>query len=628
LDDSIVVVEHVVRRLRERKHGPHMVLEAAQEMRHSLSGSSMATIVVFVPLAFLGGVTGAFFKALALTMVTALALSYVFALLALPSLARWLLSERDANRPDAGAWMSWVLSHYEALLGGLIRRPVLVLLGAVPALAIAWLAYVRVGTGFMPAMDEGGFVLDYTAPPGTSLAETDRRLRELEKILAGVPEVASYSRRTGLQLGGAITEANEGDYFVRLKPLPRREIHEVMDEVRRRIEERVPGLEVELPQLMEDLIGDLTAVPQPIEVKLFGANPVALREYAETVAKQIETIDGVVDVKSGVVLAGEAVQIRVDRIQAELLGLDPDQVTRLARVALDGVVTTEVQQPEKMVGIRVWSEPTVRARVEDIENLELMTRDGTRVRLGRVASVSSETGQPQLTRENLKTMVAVTGRIADRDLGSVMNDVKRTLNTLQRPSGVYVEYGGLYQLQQASFEELLVVMLAAALLVFALLLYLYERFAAPLAILAVTLLAASGVFPALWLTGIDLNITSLMGLTMIVGISAEAAIFYMSQVGNPSRRLDRAQALLEAGRLRFRPIVMTVLAAILALLPLALGVGQGSAMLQPLAVAIVAGLAVTVPAVLLVLPAVFHLLSRNGPRPAHAGSVEEALHDP
>jgi multidrug efflux pump subunit AcrB len=612
LDDGIVMVEHAARRLRARAGGQSdVVLQAAREMTHSLTGSSLATIAVFVPLAFLGGVAGAFFKALALTMVSGLIVSYFFALLAVPLLSRWLLSERDLQREDVGKWLARALRGYERLLAALLRRPALAVLGALPLLAIAWFSYARLGSGFLPAMDEGGFVIDYRAPAGTSLAETDRRLRQVEQILKATPEVAAYSRRTGLQLGGAITEANEGDYFVRLKALPRRPIDEVMDEVREQIERLVPGLEVELPQLMEDLIGDLTAVPQPIEVKIFGADPTALREQAAAVAQKIQRIAGVVDVKSGVVLAGDAKTIRVDRVKAKLLDLDPDQVTQLARVALGGVVTTQVQRGEKMVGIRVWGEPGVRSSIERMAQLPLLTASGARVRLGRVTSIVSENGQPQITRENLKTMVAVTGRIAGRDMGSVMRDVRSAVAGVSMPPGAYVSYGGLYEVQQQSFRDLALVLLAASVLVLALLLYLYEGFAAPLAILGVAVLAAGAVFPALWLAGIELNITSMVGLTMIVGISAEAAIFYMSQFQESRRALDPVPALLEAGRLRLRPIVMTALAAILALLPLALGLGQGSAMLQPLAVAIIGGLIVTVPAVLLLLPALFYWSERR-----------------
>jgi CzcA family heavy metal efflux pump len=609
IDDAIVMVEHGIRRLREHpEEHATMLLRAGREMASPLTGSSLVTIVIFAPLAYLSGVTGAFFRALSLTMAIALIVSYVVAFLGVPIFAHLLLRRRDAEGEDVRPWLARVLAGYEWVLRRILGRPAWILAGVIPLLILGWFAYRHVGTGFMPAMDEGGFVLDYRAPAGTSLAETDRRLRLVEGILAQTPEVTSYSRRTGLQLGGGITEANEGDYFIRLRPQPRAPIEEVMNSVRQRVEREVPGLQIEFAQLMEDLIGDLTAVPQPIEVKLFGPDAGVLREQAVRVAAAIDPLPGVVDVKSGVVLAGDAVRIRVDRLKAEMLGLDPDTVTRLGRIALEGDVTTTVQRGEKTVGIRVWTAPDVRSRFDRIRNLRLFTPGGTLVRLGQVATLETEVGQPQLTREDLKSMVAVTGRIFGRDLGSVMRDVRQAVSGVALPVGVYVEYGGLYREQQASFRGLLTVLVAAALLVFLVLLYQYESFAAPVAILVMDLFAATAVFSGLWWTGTELNISSLMGLTMIIGISSEAAVFFMTQWKDSLARVPFAEALVEAGRLRFRPIVMTALAAILALLPLALGIGQGAAMLQPLAIAIIAGLVLTLPAVLLLLPVLFSLL--------------------
>jgi CzcA family heavy metal efflux pump len=619
IDDAIVMVEHGIRRLREHpEEHATMLLRAGREMASPLTGSSLVTIVIFAPLAYLSGVTGAFFRALSLTMAIALIVSYVVAFLGVPIFAHLLLRRRDAEGEDVRPWLARVLAGYEWVLRRILGRPVWVLAGVIPLLILGWFAYRHVGTGFMPAMDEGGFVLDYRAPAGTSLAETDRRLRLVEGILARTPEVASYSRRTGLQLGGGITEANEGDYFIRLRPQPRAPIEEVMNSVRGHVEREVPGLEIEFAQLMEDLIGDLTAVPQPIEVKLFGPDAGVLREQAVRVAAAIDPLPGVVDVKSGVVLAGDAVRIRVDRLKAEMLGLDPDTVTRLGRIALEGDVTTTVQRGEKTVGIRVWTAPDVRSRFDRIRDLRLFTPGGTLVRLGQVATLETEVGQPQLTREDLKSMVAVTGRIFGRDLGSVMRDVRQAVSGVALPAGVYIEYGGLYQEQQSSFRGLLTVLVAAALLVFLVLLYQYESFAAPVAILVMDLFAATAVFSGLWWTGTELNISSLMGLTMILGISSEAAVFFMTQWKDSLARVPFGEALVEAGRLRFRPIVMTALAAILALLPLALGIGQGAAMLQPLAIAIIAGLVLTLPAVLLLLPVLFSLLrgEQHGSEPA------------
>ncbi len=609
VDDGIVVVEHVVRRLREEPDNVHHAVPiAAREMLGPLAASSAATVIIFVPLAFLTGVTGAFFKALSVTMAAALAISFLFAATAVPALADRLLGAREAHADDVGWWLAHVLDGYERLVRRLLARPALVAFVIVPLLGLGWLGLRQVGSGFMPSMDEGGFILDYVAPAGTSLTETDRRLRLLEAQLKDIPDVETWSRRTGLALGGGITEANEGDFFIRLVQGPRRPIDEVIDDARARVQARVPGLEVEFAQLMEDLIGDLTAVPQPIEVKLFGSSPEQLRAQASEVAKAVAGVPGVVDVKDGVVLAGDAVDIRVDRTQAEVLGLDPDRVTRLARVALEGEVATEVQRDEKMVGVRVWTPEEVRSRLDLIAALRLPIGGGRTVRLGRVATFSTATGQPQLTRENLKGMVAVTGRISGRDLGSVMADVKRAVAGAGLPAATSVAYGGLYEQQQQSFRGLLMVLAAATALVFILLLAVYEKFSVAVSVLAVDLLAATGVFSGLWWTGSELNISSMMGLTMIIGISSEAAIFFLTEWSLLSGVSEPLAALATAGRRRLRPIVMTAAAAILALLPLALAIGQGSAMLQPLAIAIIAGLLLTVPLVLLVLPALIVLL--------------------
>jgi multidrug efflux pump subunit AcrB len=613
IDDGIVMVEHVLRRLRERPTAERRAtaIAAGREMISPLTGSSAATIVIFAPLAYLSGVSGAFFKPLAVTMASTLVVSWLFSMLALPLLCALVLRPEDAASEDVGPTFRRVLERYERVLRLLLERPLLVLVPVGIVVGLGGIGYRLVGTGFMPVMDEGGFVLDYRAPPGTSLTETDRQLRELEKVLASVPEIVAYSRRTGLSLGGHITEANEGDFFVRLRPPPRRSTEAVIDDVRDQVNARVPGLQIELAQLIEDLIGDLTAVPQPIEVKLFGPDAALLLQATDEVAKAVGAVPGVVDVKNGVVLAGDGLEIQVDRERARLLGLDPEQVTRFASLALQGRVVTQLQQNEKMVGIRVWTDAAARSTPEQLRRLLVRNPAGAAVPLGRFTQFTRAIGQPQITRENLSTMLAITGRISGRDLGSVMQDVQHEMAGLSLPPGSYVRYGGLYREQRESFHALTLVLLAAPKLVFVLLFYLYERPSAPVAILAVSGIAVAGVFVGLWWTGSELDISSLMGLTMVVGISAEAGVFLLTQWQESSRGLPLESALLEAGRVRFRPIAMTGLAAILALLPLALGIGQGAAMLQPLAIAIVSGLIVTVPAVLLVLPVLLLRLERG-----------------
>ncbi|MDA8140527.1 MAG: efflux RND transporter permease subunit, partial [Desulfobacteraceae bacterium] len=566
----------------------------------------------FAPLAFLTGVTGAFLKALSLTMDSSLVISYLLAWLSVPLLSEHLLSGKDALRDDSGLVFRHIQHGYQGLMQRLVRRPVLILLAVVPFLAAAYIAYRQVGSGFMPHMDEGGFVLDFLSPPGTSLDETDRLVNQIEAILAANPAVQTYSKRTGGGLGGSLGESNEGDFFVRLKPMPRPPIDQVMDEIRTEIDQKVPGLDTELILLMEDLIGDLTAVPQPIEVKLYSDNYKELMRIAPQVAEAIQGIRGVVDVKDGIVLAGDALNVRVDREKAALEGVDPASVTEQLQAWTSGVVTTQLQEGVKMVGVRVWTPDSVRQTAADLGHMQLRAPDGHLFALKRIAQIETIVGQPQITRENLKRMIAVTGRISGRDMGSTIRDVKQALaRPGLLPATVYYELGGLYQQQQLAFRGLMAVFAAALGLVFLLLLFLYEEFAAAIAILVMPLIATGAVFIGLWITGIELNITAMMGMTMIVGIVTEVSIFYFSEYHELVRQgVERQQALVQAGVNRLRPITMTTLAAILALLPLALAIGQGSQMQQPLAVAIIAGLLVQTPLVTMVLPLIYQTLAR------------------
>jgi len=607
IDDAIVMVEHIVRRMRGGE-GPHhgRVMKAAKEFTHPLAGSSVATIIIFAPLAFLSGVTGAFFKALSLTMAAGLIISFFVAWLAVPLLADKFLDEKDAAQKEGGALTERLHALYAKFLGRILDRPLLLLAGLVPFLLAGYLSYQFLGSGFMPSMDEGGFVLDYRSNSGTSLSETDRLAKQVEAILRSTPDVETYSRRTGLQLGGMVTEANEGDFFVRLKPFPRRGIDEVIDDVRGRIEKNVPGLEVEMAKLMEDLIGDLTAVPQPIEIKIFSDDEATLMATSTKVAEAIRKIPGVVDVKNGIVLAGDALDIRVDRVKAGMEGIDPESVTALAEGYLDGVVQTQIQKGPKMVGVRLWTPPDLRRRTQDVSNLLLRAPDGHLFPLGRVATVTPVTGQPQIMRDDLKRMLAVTGRISGRDMGSVIADVKRVLASPGLvPKEVYTTLGGLYEQQRIAFQGLMAVFAAAVALVFCLLLFLFEHFRPALCVMATALLSLSAVFIGLWITRTELNISSMMGMTMVLGIVTEVAIFLVWEFQTLPNHLDTRSAMIEAGKHRMRAITMSTLAAILALSPLALGLGQGAAMQKPLAIAIISGMAFQLPMVFLVMPTLF-----------------------
>src|SRR6266513_1539582 len=607
IDDAIVMVEHIVRRVRGTDGGdPHSrVLSAAREFTNPLAGSSAATIIIFTPLAFLSGVTGAFFKALSLTMAGSLIISFVVAWLAVPILCARFLKRRDAEIEEHGRFTRRVHGVYRDKMVRLLRQPRFVIVFLIPLLLLGFIALKSVGSGFMPVIDEGGFVLDYISPPGTSLAETDRLLRQVESVLQKTPEVQTYSRRTGLQLGGGITEANIGDFFVRLKPFPRRGIEEVMNDVRDEIEKHIPGLQVELLQLMEDLIGDLTSVPQPIEIKLYSDDEQLLRTLPPQVADAISKVRGVVEVKNGIVPAGDALNIQVDRVKAGLEGMDPEAITKALDDFLTGNVTTHVQQGPKLIGVRVWIPRDARDTMRNIENLLLRAPNGHLFPLKRVAILIPLSGQPEIMRDDLKRMVAVTARISGRDLGSTVREVKRKLASSRViPNSVVYTFGGLYEQQQIAFRGLTIILIAAIVLVFLLLLFIYESFRVAFAMLLVPIFAVAGVYLGLWLTRTEFNITSRMGMTMIVGIVTEIAIFYYSEFRDLPPSDDR---FILAGINRMRAIFMTAFAAILALLPLALGIGHGSAMQQPLAIAIIAGLVFSLPLVLIALPALLAL---------------------
>ena len=603
IDDAIVMVEHIVRRVRGGREGdPHSrALGAASEFTNPLAGSSAATIIIFTPLAFLTGVAGAFFKALSLTMAASLVISFVVAWLAVPILCATLLKRKDAEIEEHGALTRRVHEIYREKMQRLLLQPRFVIVFLIPLLLFALIAFKNVGSGFMPVMDEGGFILDYISPPGTSLAETDRLLRQVESVLQETPEVQTYSRRTGLQLGGGVTEANTGDFFIRLKGLPRRGIEEVMDDVRTEIEKHIPGLQIETLQLMEDLIGDLTSVPQPIEIKLYSDDEATLRTLAPRVADTISKVRGVVEVKNGIVPAGDALNIQVDRVKVALEGMDPEAITKALNDFLTGNVTTHIQQGPKLIGLRVWIPRDARETMRNIDDLLLRAPDGHLFPLKRVATLTPLSGQPEIMRDDLKRMVAVTARISGRDLGSTVKEVKSKLASSRViPNNVLYTFGGLYEQQQIAFRGLTIILIAAILLVFLLLLFLYESFRVAFAMLLVPVFAVAGVFIGLWVTGTEFNITSRMGMTMIVGIVTEIAIFYYSEFRSLPASDDR---FILAGINRMRAISMTTFAAILALLPLALAIGRGAAMQQPLAIAIISGLIFSLPLGLIVLPA-------------------------
>ncbi len=615
IDDAIVVVENIIRHLAVSKEKAQTAVHnSLKEIYHPILGSSFSTIVVFAPLAFLTGVTGAFFKSLSLTMAIGLFVSMLLSIFFIPILSRRYITEKDAEKQEtSGRLLTRIYEYYERAMRYLFHHKKQAFAAGFLLLVFAYLFYRGLPSGFLPEMDEGTFILDYRTPPGTSLEETNRVLLQIENILMHSPQVTSYSRRTGIQLGGGLTEANMGDFLVRLKSKRSVGIQTVIDSVRRQVLRNVPGIEIEFAQLMGDLIGDLTAVPQPIEIKIFGDNYRQIDALSKQVVNVIQKVPGVVDIYDGITIAGSSILIKVKLLVAGMYGLSADDIRREVNAAVNGEVASEVQDKQYMTGVRIRYPLADRLNINRIKHIRILTPKGDYISLGTVANLSILDGQPELMRENLKQMIAVTARISGRDMGSTLSDIQAQINkTIHLPQNVFIKYGGLYEEQQKSFKGLLMVLALAILLVFSVQLLEFESLKIPLIILAMSILSLSGVFMMLRITNVALNISSMMGMIMIIGIVAENAIFLIHYVQMfVAQGMPLQTALIEAGKVRMRPIIMTTLAAVLALTPLAIGLGAGAQMQQPLALAVIGGFSLSAVLLLFLLPVYYFSFMRQ-----------------
>ena len=639
IDDAIVVVENIFTHIARGQSRRAAVESAVSEITVPIIGSTITPVVVFLPLTLLTGVTGVFFRSLALTMSVALLTSLVLALSFTPVLAeRFVKAKRrdDADedevraphgrrdgktRADAleegeaqgGPFLRAIIRRYEWVLGHALDNRSLVLVLIVCVLAGSYVLYRALGSEFLPEFDESAFVLDYWAPAGSSLTETDRMLNHVEDLLNKTPEVESFSRRTGLELGLFTTEPNRGDFAVKLKPGHKRATEEVMDDLRKQIEASEPRLEIEFVGILSDMIGDLTSSPEPIEIKLFSEDTKALHEKASEVEEAIKKVSGVVDTKNGVVVSGPAVTFQIDPQRAARFGVTATDVANTVTTAMSGDAASSILQQDRLITVRVIFPAELRTSLDALRALQVRSATGVLFRVDQVADVDYDKGQTEIAREGLRQTVAVTGRITGSDLGTVIGQIKTQLaKDVKFPPGMTVEYGGLYGEQQASFRELAISLILAVVLVFITLLIEFRSFAHPVSIVAGAVLALAGVLLGLFITGTTLNVVSFMGMIMVVGIVAKNGILMLDAVEDHLQAGDTLrEALLRSGRRRFRPVLMTSLAAILGMLPLALAIGSGAELLQPLAIAVIGGLAVALLLSLVVTPTVYALLRRE-----------------
>jgi CzcA family heavy metal efflux pump len=632
IDDAIVVVENIIVHRDRGESRTAAVRSALREITVPLIGSTITPVVVFLPLIAVTGVTGSFFRALAVTMTASLLTSLLLALTFTPALSLWLLgshrrsSAMEQNSTDntdshdeSGPVMRQILTVHSRLLTWTIHRPWALVVITLTLAIVGFFAYSALGSDLLPSMDEGSFILDYIMPAGSSLATTGHALDRVEKILRSVPEVSITTRRTGLQLGlAAVTEANTGDISVRLKTDRSRPIDDIISDVRQQIKEQVPELDVEFTQVLEDMINDLSNSPEPVQIKLFSNDASLLHDLGPKVQAAISAIPGIVDTQNGVdnTLSGPATAFQVNPALASRLGFTVQEVAEDATSLLDGLPATDpVIVDGRPYTVRVRLSEEHRASLSAIENTVFNSSTGHTATLGSLAEIRELHPQNEIRRENLQQVVLVSGRLEGSNLGDAMVKVKRAVAKLNLPSSVRVEYGGTYEEQQRSFRELAQVLLLALALVFGVLLAEFRNFAAPIAILTSSVLSIAGVVLALLITRTDFNVASFMGLIMVIGIVAKNGILLLDADQRArAAGADSFTAMTQAAQRRLRPIVMTATAAMCGMLPLAFALGAGSQMLQPLAIAVIGGLLISVALSLVVTPAMYCLLTPSLPK--------------
>lgn len=611
IDDAIVVVEQIHRTHEEYPdlESDDLVHKAIGYLFQAMLGSSLSTIVIFIPFLLMTGVAGAYFKVMTNTMIIALVCSFFVTWICLPVVYLLLgkqvkpskRKETEVHTVKNQAWVMWF-----------IKKPMFSFGAIVVFILVIILVLPKLQTGFLPEMDEGSIVLDYKSPPGTSLQETDRMLKEVEQIIIKIPDVETYSRRTGTQMGFFITEPNNGDYLIQLKKERRRTTEEVISEIRNKITATQPSLEIDFGQVIGDMLGDLMSSTQPVEIKIFGDNHSKLTALSTAVAAIVSKVRGAADVFDGVVIAGPSINVRPIYNQLAQYGISVVDFQYQLQMALEGNPAGTVLEKEQLSTIRLVYPNSRKYNVEGIKSMQLFLPNGKLVPITNLAIININTGDAEIERENLQAMGVVTARLENRDLGTTIQDIKQQVsNSIHLPPGYHIEYGGAYAEQQQSFKELFMILVSSSLLVFAVILFLFKDFKIAAVILFIAVLGISGSYLALFLTHTALNVGSYTGLIMIIGIIGENAIFTFLQFKESCKENNVQEAIVYAISTRLRPKLMTALGAIIALMPLALGIGAGAQLHQPLAIAVIGGFIAAMPLLLIVLPSMINLLYKD-----------------
>ncbi|MEI8113929.1 MAG: efflux RND transporter permease subunit [Bacteroidia bacterium] len=610
IDDAVVVVEQIHRTHEEHpEENYHSVVpKAIRYLLPAMIGSSLSTIVIFLPFSLMTGVAGAYFNIMTRTMIITLTASFLVTWLLLPVIYLQLFGHMQEKnlKPATIHRRNWVLFF--------VKRPIISVVMVVAMLTSIYLIFPALPSGFLPEMDEGAIVLDFDSPPGTSLEETDIMLSKVDRIIEKMPEVEKYSRRTGTQMGFFITEPSRGDYLIKLKDQRDKTTEEVIDEIRKQIEAQLPVLIVDFGQVVGDMLGDLMSSVQPVEIKLFGNDIALIHQYARKIAAVVEQVPGTADVFNGIVIAGPSVFVNPDYTKLSQFQLTPDIFQYQLQTRIGGTVAGSIQEPLQTCDVRMIYPDREHTSVDRLKESKIFLNDGKLIPLSRFADVRISKGEAEINRENLKNVDYITARLNNRDLGSTLADIKKAIEMqINLPSGLHIEYGGAYKEQQQAFRELMLILILASLLVFAVILFLFRKIKVALLLIFLVLLAPAGSGLFLYLLSVPLNVGSYVGIIMIIGIVGEASIFtYLQFIEERKKGTMVTDAIVYTISVRLRPKLMTALSAIIALLPLAIGIGSGAQMHQSLAIAVIGGLVFALPVLLIALPTFLKMIEKDG----------------
>ena len=609
IDDAVVVVEQIHRTHEEHpEENYHSVVpQAIKYLLPAMIGSSLSTIVIFLPFSLMTGVAGAYFNIMTQTMIITLTASFFVTWLILPVIYLLFFGRQQEKnlKPTTVHQQNWILFF--------VKKPVISVLLVIAMLTSIFIIFPILPSGFLPEMDEGAIVLDFVSPPGTSLEETEVMLKKVDRIVEKIPEVETYSRRTGTQMGFFITEPNTGDYLIRLKDKRGKTTEEVIDEIRQQIEKQIPVLKADFGQVVGDMLGDLMSSVQPIEIKLFGNDIGQIHQYAKKIAAVVEGVRGTADVFDGIVIAGPSVSVSPDYSKLSQFQLTPAVFQYQLQTRIGGMVAGSIQEPMQNCEVRMIYPNREQTSVDQLKESKIFLNDGQLMPLSRFANVSISKGVAEIHRENLKNVDYITARLNNRDLGSTLVDIQAAIQSkINLPSGLHIEYGGAYKDQQQAFRELMLILILASLLVFAVILFLFRKIKVALLLIFLVLLAPAGSGILLYLLHVPLNVGSYVGIIMIIGIVGEASIFtYLQFMEERKKGTPVTDSIVYTISVRLRPKLMTALSAIIAMLPLAIGMGAGAQMHQSLAISVIGGLVFALPVLLIALPTFLKMIEKD-----------------